>query len=175
MRIATMGKTLPEVIEGVESVLQQRLSRVVSSETLSVGGAEYLAQVLGGVDRDAERSITAFLEKNNPELAVAVQALMFKFDDLIRLDDPSLQRVMREVDGRDLALALRTANTELKERVFKNMSARAAELLRDEMSVAGSVRMKQVDEAQQKIVAIARRLDEAGEILIARGDDDVVL
>jgi flagellar motor switch protein FliG len=175
MRIATMGQTLPDVIKGVEAVVQQRLSRVVTSDTTTVGGVDYLAKILTSVDRSAERGIVSFMEEHDPELADSVHKLLFKFEDLVRLDDASLQRVLREIDNRDLGLALRNANNELKERIFKNMSSRAAELLKDEMAVGGGVRLKQVDEAQQRIVNVARRLDEAGEILIARGDDDVVV
>ena len=174
-RIATMDRTSPEVVEQVENVLKKKASVVLDREYASVGGAEYLAKVLAGVDRGVERLILDKLDESNPDLAAEVRKLIFVFEDIVKLDDRSLQRVLREVDFRDLALALRGCSEELKNRIFKNLSTRAAEMLKDEMAVAGPVRIRNVDEAQQRIVAIIRRLDEAEEIYISRGDDDVVL
>ncbi|MCL4533641.1 MAG: flagellar motor switch protein FliG [Bacteroidetes bacterium] len=173
-RIATMDRTSPEVIEQVENVLKKKLSVVLDREYTSVGGAEFLAKVLAGVERGVERVILERLDVSNPELAAEVRKLVFTFEDMVKLDDRSLQRVLREVDFRDLALALRGCGEELKERMFKNLSSRAAEMLKDEMAVAGPVRIRNVDEAQQRIVAIVRRLDEAEEIYIFRGEDDVI-
>ncbi|HLH25585.1 MAG TPA: flagellar motor switch protein FliG [Chloroflexota bacterium] len=175
MRIATMERTLPEVIEGVEQVLRQRLARVVFSETSQAGGLDSLVKILGNVDRSTERSVLEYLDQHNADLAGEVRKLMFAFDNLIQLDDQALQRILRDVDARDLPLALRGAPEELRERIFKNVSARAAEMLREDMAVAGQVRRRQVEEAQQRIVTIARRLEEAGEIVIQRGGDDVLV
>jgi flagellar motor switch protein FliG len=174
-RIATMDRTSPEVVEQVEGVLKKKASVVLDREYTSVGGAEFLAKILAGVDRGVERVILERLDKTNPDLATEVRKLLFVFEDIVKLDDRSLQRVLREVDFRDLALALRGCSEELKERIFKNLSSRAAEMLKDEMAVAGPVRLRAVDEAQQRIVDIVRRLDEAEEIFISRGDDDVIL
>lgn len=172
LRIATMERTLPEVIEGVESVLRARLSAVIVSEYTTAGGVDYLVKMLSNADRSTERGIMEYLDQHNPELADEVRKLMFMFDNLSQLDDRSLQRVLRDVDARDLSLALRNASDELRERIFRNLSSRAADMLREDMSVSGRVRMKQVEEAQTRIVAIARRLDEAGEIVIQHGAAD---
>ena len=174
-RIATMDRTSPDVIEQVEDVLKKKVSVVIGRSYASVGGAEFLAKILAGVERGVERIILERLDQSSPDLAAQVRKLIFVFEDIIKLDDKSLQRVLREVDFRDLALALRGCSEELKEKIFKNLSQRAAEMLKDEMDVSGPVRLKNVDEAQQRIVAIVRKLDEAEEIYISRGDEDVIL
>ncbi len=173
-RIATMEGTSPEVIEYVETVLKKKLSTVLDREYTNVGGAEFLAKVLAGVDRGVERVILERLDVSNPEIAAEVRKLVFTFEDMVKLDNRSLQRVLREIDFKDLALALRGCGEELRERIFNNLSSRATEMLQDEMAVAGPVRIKAVDEAQQRIVAVVRRLDEAEEIYIFRGEDDVI-
>lgn len=175
MRIATMERTPPEVIEGVEAVLRRRVSSIVQSDFSTAGGVEHLAQLLANVDRTTERVILDHLDKNAPELAAEVRKLTFTFDNLIQLDDPSLQRVLREVDARDLALSLRGVGEELREKIFKNLSSRAAEMLREDIAVSGPVRMRQVEEAQQRIVGIVRRLEESGDLVIQRGADDVLV
>ncbi|MCL5961958.1 MAG: flagellar motor switch protein FliG [Chloroflexi bacterium] len=174
-RIANMDRTSPEVIQQVENVLKKKVSLVLDRAYASVGGADFLAKILAGVDRGVERVILERLDENNPRLAEEVRKLIFVFEDVIKLDDRSLQRVLREVDFNDLAIALRGCGEELKEKITRNLSSRAAEMLKEEMSVAAPVRLRAVDQAQQKIVAIVRRLDEAEEIVISRGDDDVVL
>ncbi|MCC6178102.1 MAG: flagellar motor switch protein FliG [Chloroflexi bacterium] len=175
MRIATMERTPPEVIEGVESVLRRRVSTILHSDFSAAGGIEHLAQLLANVDRSTEKVILDHLDKNAPELATEVRKLTFTFDNLIQLDDPSLQRVLREVDAKDLAMALRGVSEELREKLFHNLSSRAAEMLREDIAVSGPVRMRQVEEAQQRIVGVVRRLEEAGELVIQRGSDDVLV
>jgi flagellar motor switch protein FliG len=170
-RIATMDRTPPEIINRVEEIMRRRLSSLISQDTRSVGGIGHLVAILTTVDRGTERHILERLTETDPELAEEVRKLMFTFDDLILLDDRSLQRVLREVDMRDLALALKAARDDLKEHIFSNMSARAAELLREEISYLGPVRIRAVEEAQQRIVSIVRRLEEAEEIVIARGEE----
>ncbi len=174
-RIATMDRTSPDIVDQVESVLKKKVSIVLNRAYASVGGAEFLAKILAGVDRGVERIILERLDQASPDLAAQVRKLIFVFEDIGKLDDKSLQRVLREVDFRDLALALRNCSEDLKEKIFKNLSSRAAEMLKDEMNVSGPVRLKAVDEAQQRIVAVIRRLDEAEEIYISRGDEDVIL
>lgn len=174
-RIATMDRTSPDIVEQVESVLKKKVSVVLNRTYAAVGGAQFLAKILAGVDRGVERIILERLDQASPDLAGEVRKLIFVFEDIGKLDDKSLQRVLREVDFRDLAVALRNCSEELKEKIYKNLSSRAAEMLKDEMNVAGPVRLKAVDEAQQRIVAIIRRLDEAEEIYISRGDEDVIL
>jgi flagellar motor switch protein FliG len=175
MRIAMMERTPPEVIEGVESVLRRRVGTLLQSDYSTAGGVEHLASLLGNVDRTTERVILEHLDKNAPELATEVRKLTFTFDNLIQLDDPSLQRVLREVDARDLAMALRGIADELKDKIFKNLSSRAAEMLKEDINVSGPARMRQVEEAQQRIVGIVRKLEESGDLVIQRGNDDVLI
>ncbi len=170
-RIATMDRTPPEIINRVEEIMRRRLSSLISQDTRSVGGTGHLVAILTTVDRSTERHILERLTETDPVLAEEVRKLMFTFDDLILLDDRSLQRVLREVDMRDLALALKAARDDLKEHIFSNMSSRAAELLREEISYLGPVRIRAVEEAQQRIVSIVRRLEEAEEIVISRGEE----
>ncbi|MFN8634019.1 MAG: flagellar motor switch protein FliG [Chloroflexota bacterium] len=175
LRIATMERTPPEVIEGVESVLRRRVSTILQSDYSMAGGVEHLAQLLASVDRSTERVILDHLDKNAPELAAEVRKLTFTFDNLIQLDDPSLQRVLREVDAKDLAMALRGVADELRDKIFKNLSSRASEMLKEDISASGPVRMRQVEEAQQRIVGIVRKLEESGDLVVQRGNDDVLI
>jgi flagellar motor switch protein FliG len=175
LRIATMERTPPEVIEGVEAVLKRRVSSILQSDYSMAGGVEHLAALLANSDRTTERVILDHLDKNAPELAAEVRKLTFTFDNLIQLDDPSLQRVLREVDAKDLAMALRGVNDELRDKIFKNLSTRAADMLREDINVSGPVRMRQVEESQQRIVGIVRRLEESGDLVIQRGTEDVLI
>lgn len=175
MRIATMERTPPEVIEGVEAVLRRRVSTILQSDYSVAGGVEHLAALLANVDRSTERLILDHLDKNAPELAAEVRKLTFTFDNLTQLDDPSLQRVLREVDAKDLAMALRGVADELREKIFKNLSSRASEMLREDIAASGPVRMRQVEESQQRIVGIVRRLEESGDLVIQRGTEDVLV
>jgi flagellar motor switch protein FliG len=172
MRIATMERTPPEVIEGVESVLRRRVSAILQSDYSVAGGVEHLAQLLANSDRATERVILDHLDKNAPELAAEVRKLTFTFDNMVQLDDPSLQRILREVDAKDLAMALRGVDETLREKLFKNLSTRAADMLREDINVSGPVRMRQVEEAQQRIVGVVRKLEESGDLVIQRGSDD---
>ena len=175
MRIATMERTPPEVIEGVEAVLRRRVSTILQSDYTVAGGVEHLASLLANVDRSTERLILDHLDKNAPELAAEVRKLTFTFDNLTQLDDPSLQRVLREVDAKDLAMALRGVSDELQGKIFKNLSSRASEMLREDINASGPVRMRQVEESQQRIVGIVRRLEESGDLVIQRGTEDVLI
>lgn len=170
LRIATMERTTPEAINQVEQALKRKLSSVLNQNYSSVGGVEFLVQVLSQVNRATEKTIIQALEISDPALAEEVRKKMFVFDDLVKLDDRAIQRILREVDSKDLALALRGGGEEVRERVFKNMSSRAAQMLKEDMEVGGPVRLRTVEDAQQRIVAVVRRLDEAEEIVIARGD-----
>jgi flagellar motor switch protein FliG len=175
LRIATMDRTPPEVVEQVEDVLKRKFSSVITRDFTSVGGTQFLVNILTNVDRGTEKHILEYLDETNGELATEVRKLMFVFDDLVRLDDRSRQRVLREVDSKDLALAMRGVSEELQERIFRNQSSRAAQALREEMEIGGPVRLRQVEEAQQRIVNIVRRLDDAEEIVIQRGGEDVLV
>jgi len=173
-RIALTDQTTPEALAIVEDGIRRRISSVVSQST-AVGGARPLAHVLNQVDRSTERQILGALAEQDGELADEVRRFMFVFEDLALLDDRSMQRVVRELDSKDMALALRTTTEEVKEKFFLNMSQRAAEMLREEMSLTAQVRMKNVEEAQSRIVEIVRRLEDQDEIVINRGGSEDAL
>jgi len=175
LRVALMEQTSPEIISEVERVLERKIATVLSQEFSAAGGIEALAELLNRVDRQTEKSILETLEEENQELAVEIKKLMFTFDDVIMLDDRAIQAVLKEVDMKELAIALKGANEEVKTKVFNNVSTRAADNIREDMEFMGPVRVKQVEEAQQKIVAIIRRLEEAGEIIINRGGEDQLM
>ena len=158
LRIATMDQTSPEIISEVERVLERKIATVLSQEFSVAGGIEALAELLNRVDRATEKSILETLEEENQELAVEIKKLMFTFDDVILLDDRAIQQVLKEVDMKELAVALKGANDEVKNKIFGNVSS-AQENIREDMEFIGPVRVKQVEEAQQKIVAIIRRLE----------------
>jgi flagellar motor switch protein FliG len=174
-RIANMDRTSPEVVRRVEDVLRKKVSTILTQDFSTVGGAEFLANVLSGVDRSTEKRILETLEEHYPEVADEVRKLMFTFDDALHLDDRSVQRVLRQIDSKDLSLALKGASEELKNHIFRNMSSRAAEMLRDEIKLSGPVRLRNVEEAQQRIVAVIRQLDEAEEIVISRGSEELLV
>lgn len=175
-RIASMEQTPPEVIRRVEQVLEKKISSVLSQELQSAGGPKALVDLLNRVDRTTERLIMDSLTESNPELAEAVKNMMFVFEDIVSLDDRAIQAVLREVDMRELAMSLKGVSPEVQDKIFKNMSERALAMLKEDMEFMGPVRLKAVEEAQQKFVAIIRRLEETGEIVVGRsGDDDVLV
>jgi flagellar motor switch protein FliG len=175
LRIATMSNTSPAVIKEVERVMDTKLSSVVKSDMTVLGGVQTLVDILNMVDRTTEKNITEGLEKENAELAEKVKESMFVFEDIITLDDVSIQRVLREVETKELALALKGCSEEVANAIYRNQSKRAAASLKEDMEFLGPVRLMDVEKAQQKIVAIIRRLDEAGEIVISRGGEDAII
>jgi flagellar motor switch protein FliG len=174
LRIATMDRTPPDIVKRVEEILQVRMSSVISQEYTTVGGTSYLVDVLSSVDRSTEREILDRLEDEDAEIADEVRKLMFTFEDIISLDARSVQRVLREVQMKDLALALKAARDDLKEHIFSNMSQRAAEMLREEIEISGPARIRTIEDAQLRIVAIVRRLEDQEEIIISRGGEVLV-
>ncbi|GAA0365041.1 flagellar motor switch protein FliG [Bacillus horti] len=175
-RIALMDSTSPEVINQVERILEQKLSATVTHDYTQAGGVEAVVQVLNGVDRSTERTILDALEIEDPELAEEIKKRMFVFEDIVTLDNRSIQRVIRDVQNEDLLLALKVSSEEVKESLFANMSKRMADTFKEEMEYMGPVRLRDVEEAQTRIVATIRRLEEAGEVIIARGGgDDIVV
>lgn len=174
-RIATMDSTSPEVIAQVEQVLEQKLSATVTQDYTQAGGIEAIVAVLNGVDRGTERTILDSLEIQDPELAEEIKKRMFVFEDIATLDNRSIQRVIRDVENADLQLSLKVSSEEVREVIFRNMSKRMADTFREEMEFMGPVRLRDVEEAQSRIVAIIRRLEEAGEIIIARGGGDDII
>lgn len=174
-RIALMDSTSPEVISQVERVLEQKLSATVTQDYTNTGGISAVVQILNGVDRGTERTILDSLEIQDPELAEEIKKRMFVFEDIVNIDNRSIQRIIRDIENADLQLALKVASEEVREAIFKNMSKRMAETFREEMEYMGPVRLRDVEEAQTRIVATIRRLEEAGEIIIARGGGDDII
>ena len=174
-RIATLDKTPPEVIREVESVLQRKLSSVVSTDFSHAGGVKSLVDVLNWVDRSTEKTILESLAESNPEIAEEVKKMMFVFEDIILLDDRAIQQVLKEVDTKELAIALKGVGENTQARIYKNMSERAAAMMKEEMEFMGPVRLRAVEESQQRIVNIIRKLEEAGEIIVARGGGEEMI
>lgn len=174
-RIATMDRTSPDVIKDVEKILERKLSSLVTQDFTAAGGVDSIVEVLNRVDRTTERTIIENLEVQHPELAEEIKKRMFVFEDIVLLDDRSLQLVLREVDSKELALALKASSSEVGEKIYKNMSKRASEMLREEIEYMGPVRIRDVEEAQQKIVNVLRRLEESGEIVVSRGKGDEII
>lgn len=165
-RIANMDKTAPEVIKEVEDVLQRKLS-ALSNEGLTItGGIKTVAEVLNMTDRQTEKNILKYLDDEDPDLSNEIKKLMFVFDDIVLIDDRGIQQILKDVDNKELAMALKTASEDVKGKVFKNMSQRAAEAINEEMEYMGPVRLRQVEESQQRIVAVIRKLEESGELII---------
>ena len=175
-RIAMMDRTSPEVIKEVERVLEKKLSSIVSQDYTMAGGVDAIVSILNTVDRGTEKRIMESLEIEEPELAEEIRKKMFVFEDIMLLDDRAIQRVLREVENKDIAVALKGANEEVQNVIFKNLSQRLAAMIKEDMEYMGPVRMKDVEEAQQKIVGVIRKLEDAGEIVISRGGgDDLVV
>lgn len=174
-RIATMDSTPPDIINEIETVLEKNISSSITEDYTQTGGIQAVVEVLNEVDRSTERTILDSLEIQNPELAEEVKKRMFTFDDIVILDNRAIQRVIREVSADDLKLSLRIASDEVKDIIFNNMSQRMSETFRDEMEYMGPVRLRDVEEAQTRIVGAIRRLDEVGEIVIARGGGDDII
>jgi flagellar motor switch protein FliG len=174
-RIATMDRTSPEILREVERVLERKLSTLASEDFTSAGGIDAVVAILNNAERSAERNIIEALEEDDPDLAEEIKKKMFVFEDIITLDDRSIQRVLRHVDMGDLAKALKAVDPEVQDKIFRNMSKRAAQMLREDMEYMGPIRLKDVEEAQQKIVNIIRKLEEQGEIVLSRGAEDEII
>ena len=174
-RIAQMDRTSPDIIREIERVLERKLSTLVTQDFTSAGGVKAIVEVLNRVDRTTEKSIIETLEVDNPELAEEIKRLMFVFEDIVQLDDRSLQMVLREVDTKDLSLALEATPQEVADKVYKNMSKRAADMLREEIEFMGPVKIRDVEEAQQKVVNVIRTLEDKGEIVVSRGQGDEMI
>ncbi len=174
-RIATLDKTPPEVIREVERVLERKLSTVVAQDFSHAGGVKSLVEVLNWVDRSTEKTILESLAENNPDIAEEVKKLMFVFEDITLLDDRAIQLVLKEVDTKELGIALKGIGENVQLRIFKNMSERAAAMLKEDMEFMGPVRLRTVEDSQQRIVNIIRKLEEAGEITVARGGGEEMI
>ena len=174
-RIAMMDRTSPDVIKEVERVLEKKLSSLVNQDYTIVGGVDAIVNILNTVDRTTEKHIMESLEIEEPELADEIRKKMFVFEDILLLDDRAIQRVLRDVDNAVLGVALKAANEEVQNVIFKNLSKRLAAMIKEDMEFMGPVRMKDVEEAQQKVVSVIRKLEDSGEIVISRGGGDEIV
>ena len=174
-RIATMDRTSPDVIKDVEKILESKLASLVNQDYTIIGGVDAIVEILNTVDRSTEKHIMEILEMDEPELADEIRKKMFVFEDILRLDSRAIQRVLRDVDNADLAIALKSANEEVQNAIFDNLSKRLAAMIKEDMEFMGPVRMKDVEEAQQKIVNIIRALEDSNEIVISRGGGDEII
>lgn len=174
-RIAMMDRTSPDVIKEVEGVLERKLSSLVNQDYTIIGGTDAIVEILNAVDRGTERHILETLEIEEPELADEIRRKMFVFEDILSLDDRSIQRVLKDVDNNDLEMALKNSNEEVQSVIFRNLSSRLVSMIKEDMDFMGPVRLKDVEEAQQKIVNIVRKLEDSGEIVISRGGGDEIV
>ena len=174
-RIATMDRTSPDVIQEVERVLESKLANLVNQDYTQIGGVDQVVEILNSTDRGTEKHIMEILEIEDPELADEIRKKMFVFEDILLLDNKAIQRVLREVDNADLELALKGTGEEVQNAIFTNLSKRLAEMIKEDMEFMGPVRMKDVEDAQQKIVNVIRKLEDTGEIIISRGGGDEVI
>ncbi len=174
-RIAMMDRTSPEIIKEVERVLEKKLSSLVIEDYTATGGLESIVDILNSVDRGTEKYIMETLEIEDSELAEDIRKRMFVFEDILQLDNRSIQRFLREVDNSQLAIALKGATEEVQSAIYGNMSKRLSEMIKEDIEFMGPVRLKDVEEAQQKIINVIRKLEDAGEIIISRGGGDEII
>lgn len=174
-RLATLDRTTPEVLEDIESTLEQRLSAYEVHDYTVAGGIDAAVEILNHVDRATEKTIMEALEEDDPELAEEIRKRMFVFEDIVNLDDRAIQLIIREVESRDLALALKIASEEVSDRIYRNMSKRAANLLKEDIEFMGPVRLRDIEEAQSRVVSVVRRLEESGDLIISRGEEDELI
>ena len=174
-RVAMMDRTSPDIIKEVEKILESKLANLVNQDYTIIGGVDAVVEILNAVDRGTEKHIMETLEIEEPELADEIRKKMFVFEDILLLDDRSIQRVLRDVDNNDLAIALKGANENVQGAIFNNLSKRLSAMIREDMEYMGPVRMKDVEEAQQKIVNIIRKLEDSAEIVISRGGGDEIV
>ncbi len=174
-RLATMEKTSPELIDDIEDVLREQLGSVFGGGLSKTGGAEKVAEILNSSSRQAEKNILKHLRERDYDLATDITNYMFLFEDIINLAEAAIQRIVKEVDSKTIALALKATSSELKEKIFRNMSERAASMLRDELQYLGPVRVKDVEKAQKQILDVVHRLEESGEIVLSRGEEEEII
>ena len=172
-----MESISPDTLDQVEEVLVSQIKSLFGGDVSEIGGVKAVAQMLNSVDRGTEKNILGNLERENPELATEIKSLMFVFEDVMLIDDRSMQRVLKEIDTKELAMALKGASEELQAKFFRNMSSRAGEMIKEDMQYMGPVRLKDVEEVQQRIVDVIRRLEEDGEIVISGrgGEEEIVV
>jgi len=175
LRIATMSETSPEIISEVERVLERKLSNVISQEVTISGGIDALAELINRVDQKTQKSLIEKMELQEPVIAAELKKQLFTFDDIGFIDDRALQRMLNDIDTKDLATALKGANNDVQNQIFRNMSSRAATMLREDMEMLGPIQVKRVEESQQKIISALRKMEENGEITISRSDEETFI
>ena len=173
--IAKMDSTSPETVELIEGIMERKFASVMSMDFAQAGGVDYIAEIMNNIDRSSEKLIFDELEKKDPELADDIKKRMFVFEDITILDSMSIQAFLREVDNHDLVYALKAANQEVADVIFANMSSRMAESVRSDLEITYNVKVRDAEEAQQRIVGVIRRLEEAGEIVISKGGDEYIV
>ncbi|MBO8154432.1 flagellar motor switch protein FliG [Thermovirga sp.] len=173
-RIAKMDSIAPDVLREAERVLEKKFSAVVGADFSKAGGIDSIVEIISKAGRKTEKQILEILDEKDPEMAEEIRKKLFTFEDIIKVDDRSLQKILRDIDNKDLAMALKGVSDDLREKFYKNMSSRAVEMLKEEMEYMGPVRLRDVEEAQQKIVGVIRKLEEAGEIVLMGSGDDFV-
>lgn len=171
-RIATLSSVSPDIVEAVESILEKRFSTIISIDMTEIGGINYVAEIMNSTDRATEKYIFDELNRDDPDLSDSIRKLMFVFEDIVHLDDMSIQRVLRDVDSKQLAVAIKGSTEEVKETLLNNVSTRAKEAILEDIQYLRNVRMKEVEEAQQEIVNVIRTLEESGEIVVSRGGEE---
>ncbi len=174
-RISIMNSATPDVVKDVETKMKDRLSSFATQTFSQVGGIETAAEIMNNIDRVVSKNIFDRLSERDPKLSEEIRKRMFVFEDIVKLDDRSIQRIIREIDNKDLTIALKGASEEVKLTIFKNMSKRSSQIVQEELDYMGPVRVRDVDEAQQKIVATIRRLEESGEIIIGSGGGEELI
>lgn len=174
-RIATMGRTSPEVLKEIEKVLERKISSLAPTDYTASGGIQSIVDVLNRTDPGTVKVVMDALEIDDPDLAEQIKRQMFVFEDIVMLDDRGIQLVLREVETKDLGLALKGSNPEVAQKILENMSSRAGQMLKDDMEFMGPVRLRDVEEAQQRIVKVIRKIEESGAIVISRGGSDEII
>ncbi len=174
-RIAIMDRTSPEVVKEIEKVLESKFSSMLSQDFTTTGGVESVVDILNSVDRGTEKFIMEELDIRDAELSEEIRRRMFVFEDIVSLDNRSVQRIIREIDNSQWAVALKSASEEVKETIFSNMSKRLVEMIKEDIEFMGPVRIRDIEEAQQNIVNVIRKLEEEGEIITPRGGDEVIV
>ncbi|CEI72258.1 MULTISPECIES: flagellar motor switch protein FliG [Romboutsia] len=172
LKIGSTSSVSPSVIKAIDEAVEMKLSKLGQREMESSGGVDSLVEILGNVDRKTEKSIISYIEERNNELAEDIKANMFIFDDIVRLENSTIQRILKEVNVKDIAFALKGASKEVSNVIFRNQSQRASQALKEEIDLLGKIKISQVEEAQQNIVNVIRRLEDMGEITLTRGSDD---
>ncbi len=174
-RVAEMDRTSPDIIKDVENIIEQKLSSIVTNEYASAGGIDSIVEILNQADRGTEKNILEKLDEEDSELAEDIRQRLFVFEDIVILSDRAIQLVLRQIETHDVALALKTASEDVEQKIYNNMSERASKMLKEDMEYMGPVRLREVEDAQQRIVNVIRELEESGEIVIARGGEDEVV